>query len=380
MDLKYAKSIYVQDLNKFWVNGEEFDCIATQGLLSVNTKTYVEEPTRSNDGSITNIEDYDTFFVPQVKFSLKYFSISDYQRLCRAVNASNQFPVRYWDKQFGDFKTYLMYMKPEEMAKLYNVRYAVLGILDYELEFVGTLNDLEEYTVVYKSQYWNGSQLVSLSPNTTPYSASAVYQKGQKVYWNDNYYEAIYYENTFSDKQPPNSTYWRSVTATQWNSTATYNKGDVVYGSVDGDTAYYEAIKDGFSGFSLSNTTYWKSIDVEDYNGSKTYSNGEYCETSDGTIYKAIYYLDTFSGQSPDNATYWARIYPQINVEDSVKWGNPIKILASSDLSDFYNIPDGKEFIGWNTRADGKGFVLKPNANFTVFENITIYPILGDVE
>lgn len=379
MDLKYNQRVIVQDLNKFWVNGEEFDGITYQGLLSVNTKTYVEEPTRSNDGSIPNIEDHDTFFVPQVKFSLKYFSIGDYQRLCRAVNSSNEFPVRYWDKQFGDFRTYMMYMKPEEMHKLYNVRTSVFGVLDYELEFVGTLNDLTSYSVTYLSKWWDGSDLVELTSNTTPYSSTTTYARGQIVYWNGEYYQAIYYENAFSNVAPPNTEYWQVITPTLWNSASTYSLGDVVYQITENGYVYYEAIKDGFSGYSLNNTTYWKSITVDAYSSSKTYGEGEYC-TSNDVIYKAIYYKDTFSNQSPDNTQYWAKIYSQINVAEQVEWGNSIKVLTSTDLTNFYNIPSGKIFVGWNTRADGQGFSLKPNANFSVFEDMQIYPIFGDEE
>ena len=40
----------VEDLDKVWINGQEFSGMAYQGLLTVNTKTYVEEPTRANDG------------------------------------------------------------------------------------------------------------------------------------------------------------------------------------------------------------------------------------------------------------------------------------------------------------------------------------------
>lgn len=279
MDLKYNQRVIVQDLNKFWVNGEEFDGITYQGLLSVNTKTYVEEPTRSNDGSIPNIEDHDTFFVPQVKFSLKYFSIGDYQRLCRAVNSSNEFPVRYWDKQFGDFRTYMMYMKPEEMHKLYNVRTSVFGVLDYEIEFVATLNDLESYTVKYITNGLSKREINEYSISTT------------------------------------------------------YNLNDIVKSTVDGVVNYYKYIN----------------------------------ETSS-------------SGKELNNTEYWEIIYDYINQTINVNWGNSIKVLTSTDLTNFYNIPSGKMFVGWNTRADGQGFSLKPNANFSVFENMQIYPILGDAE
>ena len=143
------KHYEVEDLGKIWINGQEFSGMAYQGLLTVNTKTYVEEPKRVNNGSMPNIEDHDTFIVPRCKVNFKFFSIDDYQRLCRVINSANQFPVKYFDKQFGEFREHYMYVEPEEMAKIYNVGTSVIGVLDYEVSFIGTLNNLEEFTVNY---------------------------------------------------------------------------------------------------------------------------------------------------------------------------------------------------------------------------------------
>lgn len=145
----FKNAIQNKDLDKIFIGGEEFVGIGYQGLMTVNTKTYVEQPGRTNDGSMPNINDHDTFFVPRCKVNFKYFNIRDYQRLCRVVNSANEFPVSYFDKQFGEFRTYMMYVEPEEMSKMYNVGTYVFGLLDYEVSFIGTLNDLEKYTVKY---------------------------------------------------------------------------------------------------------------------------------------------------------------------------------------------------------------------------------------
>ena len=65
----------------------------------------------------------------------------------------------------------------------------------------------------------------------------------------------------------------------------------------------------------------------------------------------------------------------KINVDQKVKWGSSIKILSSKELSDFYIIPNGKRFIGWNTNVKGSGYTMLPNANWTVYEDTEIYPI-----
>ena len=137
------------NIDSIWIWDNEFRGIGYQGLITVNTKTYVDEPKRTGDGSIPNINDHDTFVVPRAKINFKLLNIEDYQRLCRVLNMSNEFPVRYFDKQFGKFVTHYMYIEPLEMSKLFNVGTRVIGVLDYEVSFIGTLNNLEKNNVVY---------------------------------------------------------------------------------------------------------------------------------------------------------------------------------------------------------------------------------------
>ena len=273
----WAGAIQDENLAKIYVAGEEFVGIGYQGLMTVNTKTFVNEPVRSNDGSIENIEDYDTFVVPRCKVNFKFFNIRDYQRLCRVLNSGNQFPVSYFDKQFGEFKTHMMYVEPEEMAKIYNVGTSVIGLLDYEVSFIGTLNDVERFKVKY------------ITTNLTP------------------------------------------KTINEYNATTTYNLDDVVSVTKDNVTSYYK----------YKNQTSASNMPVSD-------------------------------------TTYWTQITKDIDNEQEKRWGDPIKVLSYSDLTNFYVIPNGKTIKGWNTLRDGTGLNMLPNSNWTVFENTNIYPIIGE--
>lgn len=388
MRIDYGGAVNAEDsLAKIYINGEEFYGIGYQALMTVNTKTYVDEPQRSNDGSMGNIDDHDTFIVPRCKVNFKYFNIQDYMRLCRVLNSANQFKVSYFDKQFGEFRTYYMYAEPEEMAKIYNVGTSVIGLFDYEVSFVGTLNNLDEYNVVYKSQYWDGTKLVDLVEGGNEFSSTATYTKGQKVKWNNEYYEAIYYENTFKGIAPPSASHWKEKNYAVWNNVATYLEGDLVYYGVvvNGNTTikYYEAIKDGFYGHIPTNKEYWKEVQILAYSSEKTYVKGNYCFVENSgvkTAYQAIYYNDKFSGETPDNTNYWTRVHPQVNVDKKVSWGKSIKVLSSSELSNFFVIPSGKKFKEWNTDEKGTGFKMIPNTNWTIFEDTTIYPIFEDLE
>lgn len=134
---------------KINIAGEWFYGIGYQGLLTVNTKTYVEQPERANDGSMPNINDHETFVVPRCKVNFKLFSIEDYMRFCRAVSSANEFPVTYFDKQTATMVTHNMYCEPEEMAKIFNIGTNLIGVIDYNVSLIGTLNNLEEYNVSF---------------------------------------------------------------------------------------------------------------------------------------------------------------------------------------------------------------------------------------
>lgn len=167
--------VRVPNLDSIIIAGNEFRGIGYQGLLTVNTKTFVDSPTRSNDGSMSNINDHDSFVVPRCKINFKYLKIEDYQRLCRVLNSANEFPVTYYDKESGEFVTHMMYVEPEEMKKIFNVGTYVFGVLDYDVSFIGTLNQREALSITYKA--------VGASSNLAVVTTT---EKGNQLYWGDS--------------------------------------------------------------------------------------------------------------------------------------------------------------------------------------------------
>ena len=167
--------VRVPNLDSIIIAGNEFKGIGYQGLLTVNSKTYVESPSRSNDGSMPNINDHDSFVVPRCKINFKYLKIEDYQRLCRVLNSANEFPVTYYDKESGEFVTHMMYVEPEEMKKIFNVGTYVFGVLDYDVSFIGTLNQRETLSVTYKAE-GASSNLAVVTTNS----------KENQLYWGDS--------------------------------------------------------------------------------------------------------------------------------------------------------------------------------------------------
>ena len=374
----------VENLGKIWINEQEFTGMAYQGFLTVNTKTYVEEPTRSNDGSIPNINDYDTFVVPRCKVNFKYFNIDDYQRLCEAVQ-SNEFYVEYYDKQFDTFVKHKMYCEPEEMAKLYNVGTDVFGVLDYEISFIGTLNDLEEFTITY-----DGNGGTSSNEPLGSFDASKEYSRYDIVTLEgDRYYQAIWYDNKIVAKEHPltDYKYWKEYdNVVEFNISDVYSKDRIVYSISTKDDkdiySFYISVYNGDqSGQPLTDTYYWKKINVNKFDETKTYSSNRTYkdDTSFGNfvysgtlptnkIYEAIYYNESFYGKHPTDSTYWTQItYEGIKV----KWGKSIVI---SDPESLFNPPEGKNnATEWNTKPNGSGFKYIIGQSINVYKNLTLY-------
>lgn len=378
-----------EDLDCFWINGQKFNGLSYGGLLSTNTKTYVEEPKRVNDGSMPNINDHDTFVVPRVKFNLKYFNIQDYQRLCEAIS-SNEFIVEYYDKQFNDGNGHIlkvrhkMYAEPSEMEKLYNVENYVFGVLDYTVSFIGTLNDLEEYTVTFDSGVAN----VGEKHEPTKYNETTTYKIGDIVYLEDSgtpsrYFQAIWFSNSFKGVELTNTTYWKSMTYSAYSSTATYSKNYVVYEEVTNDEKevigrnYYIA-KSSFTGKPLIDSYYWQPITVKTYDEKKTYTSNKTSTSQnnygnfvikDGAVYQAIYYSDSFSNEYPTNATYWASKPNPTGI--TVKWGNSIVLPDAETLFTQPNNYVSKN--EWNTKIDGTGYNYAEGQSLNIYKNITFY-------
>lgn len=378
---------HVEDLGKIWIQGQEFTGIAYQGLSTVNTKTYVEEPERTNDGSIPNINDHDTFVVPRCTVNLKYFNIYDYQRLCEAVQ-SNEFPVRYYDKRFNAFVEHLMYAEPEEMSKLYNVGNDVFGVLDYEVSFIGTLNDLKEFTVTYNA---NGGSIIG---NPTEYNVATTYKKGDKVFLGERYFEAIWFKNTFKPSTEnvalTNTTYWKPYNYVfEYSASTTYNNGSIAYeiakdssGKETGRKYYIGVFNGSFIGRPFTDNDYWKVITIKKYSEDTTYSSnktsrdgasvfGQFVleQDANGTkVYEAIYFADEFSGKDPTNTTYWVKL--AIGSGIKVKWGNSLAIEYPENL---FNAPSQKHADYWTTNPDGTGFSYVEGQSINVFRDLTLY-------
>ena len=139
-------------LSSVIINGEEF--IGYSSFKCVNTKTYVTEPTRTYDGSIPNINEYETFVVPRLEMSFDFMTIQDFRRFLKAI-APNEFPVTYYDYELDKIVTYNMYIEPRDMSTIYNKGLEVLGITGQKISLIATLNNINYITINYYDNITN---------------------------------------------------------------------------------------------------------------------------------------------------------------------------------------------------------------------------------
>lgn len=142
--VNYIGRVRDVEIDQIQIEGRVFKGVSNYACI--NSKSYIVEPVRGNDGSIADIDNYDTFIVPRVMVNFKYMNISDFRDFVEIVNSQekNQFEVKYYDYEKNEWVKHMMYLTPREATKLYNIGLSAVGVLDLDVNLVGTLNPVEE--------------------------------------------------------------------------------------------------------------------------------------------------------------------------------------------------------------------------------------------
>jgi glutamine cyclotransferase len=112
-------------------------------------KSYFEQPTRSLDGSIENINTYAVFFTPRLIIKYDKMNIEDYRKLMRLLQSKNEFTVTCYDVVSNERVTHKMYAAPTQMPVIYQQYLKALGIKEFSLELIGTNNGVKTNKVTY---------------------------------------------------------------------------------------------------------------------------------------------------------------------------------------------------------------------------------------
>lgn len=111
-------------------------------------KVYVSDPTRNNSGRISIFPD--KFFVPYFTISWAVISVSDYKTIMKLIEKDENI-VEYYDTTDNSYKIAKFYAQQPTFNKLYSMEKQYNVVLNLQIVFAGTLNDVGDITIEYNA-------------------------------------------------------------------------------------------------------------------------------------------------------------------------------------------------------------------------------------
>lgn len=101
-------------------------------------KSYVEQPVRTVDGAIHDLDEYKTFLTPRLIIKYNMMNIEDYRKLMKMLKYKNTFTVECYDVVRNIRIVNEMYCAPPSMPIIYQRYLKALGIKECTIELIGT--------------------------------------------------------------------------------------------------------------------------------------------------------------------------------------------------------------------------------------------------
>jgi hypothetical protein len=169
-------------LDRIEIDGEEI--VGYFEYSFMEEKSYKTQPVRSDDGSIQDLENYQTFLTPRLIIKYNMMEIEDYRKLMKKLKSKNSFVVTCYDIVEDKRVTHEMYFAPPQMPIIYQQYLMALGIQEYTIELIGT-NNKEHFTVTYDFNF--PPEIPPLSTNTqTQYASSSKFNTIGNIYISDS--------------------------------------------------------------------------------------------------------------------------------------------------------------------------------------------------
>lgn len=138
------------NINYFKIDNVVFEGLIGYELLkTTNQLNYPVSPGRQTDGSMRNINDYEAFIIPKVEIGFKFINNNQYHILRDILMSKRTFQITYYDNDFGKLVQHQMYAEPADLTNFTSLGQEILGIKDFKIAFVGTLNETTEYTATF---------------------------------------------------------------------------------------------------------------------------------------------------------------------------------------------------------------------------------------
>jgi hypothetical protein len=156
----YRDNYTATQLDRILIDGELITGYFEYSFLE--EKSYLEQPVRSDDGSIQELENYATFLTPRLIIRYNMMDIEDYRKLMKMLKQKNSFTVECYDIVEDRRVTHEMYFAPPQMPIIYQQYLMTLGVQEYTIELIGT-NRRNKFKVTYDFNFSSSSEGGNLS-------------------------------------------------------------------------------------------------------------------------------------------------------------------------------------------------------------------------
>lgn len=120
----------------------------------INHITKKEEPKRSNNFAMANINDINQIEIPEIFVTFKFIPIDLYRQLFKATRKA-EFKVVYYDQDYDKIRTNMFYYKESSSysphswgaSRYVDKNKAFLGFKDYKLDLVCTMNPINDLDI-----------------------------------------------------------------------------------------------------------------------------------------------------------------------------------------------------------------------------------------
>lgn len=137
-------------------------------------KTYVKEPVRSSSGAIDNLDSYVTFLTPTVKLKFNAMSMETYLKIIQLMHSRNEHLVKCYDVVYDTIRTFNAYFSPDDYPELFVLDFELIGVLNYEIELIGTNTDVNKCSITYHPNDPNGNITATAATNDLPMGSEVV--------------------------------------------------------------------------------------------------------------------------------------------------------------------------------------------------------------
>lgn len=343
-------------------------------------KVYVEDPSRTNSGTIPIFPD--KFFVPYFTVSWAVISIENYKKIMKLIEKDENV-VEYYDQTDNSYKTAKFYAQQPTYNKLYSMEKKYNMVLNLQIVFAGTLNDVGDITVEYNANGGIGTARSQTGINGEEFvvnTGTTISRLNHVLYsWNtrEDGFGDIYALGEVSAFSHSMTLYaqWRRLES--YTLSLAYDKGNVVKDSEDNDinsiSVKYDVAITGLPTEVIVLDPNKDNQELKDKDGNSVFTfigwNKLAPSVGEGTYVDNGYIYD-IQGDSTLYAHFDVREYTITFNSNAGTQFDPISGEYLTKISLPQPKKEGYAFAGWFTDSE---LTTRFSRDTIPYENITLY-------